>query len=116
MKVIYLIMICLCCFVQQLKAEEKIPKDEKWENGDNRNNTSPELYQNETYVYIYSEKQLDNLYIGITDMQGNIYYEEIATVSSGIYYPISIELLPQGMYYISIIQGSDYVVGIFSKS
>lgn len=106
----------LFCHTLYAEKEKVDPVDDGWEKKQGRNNTSPQLYQDETYVYIYSEKQLDNLYIGITDMQGNIYYEEISTVSSGIYYPISIELLPQGMYYISIIQGSNYVVGIFSKS
>ena len=38
--------------------------------------SSPSLFKDANFVYVYSEKQLDNLTIGITDMQGNVYYEE----------------------------------------
>ena len=67
-------------------------------------------------MYVYSEKQLDNLSIGITDMQGNVYHCEVTTVPACMYYAISIETLPAGQYYLSIYQGSNYVIGIFSKS
>lgn len=75
----------------------------------------PQLYQDESNVYVCSEKQLDNLTIGITDMQGNVYYEAVKTVSACTYYAISIESLPAGIYYLSVIQGSNYVIGVFQK-
>ncbi|MBQ4055902.1 MAG: DUF3244 domain-containing protein [Bacteroidaceae bacterium] len=95
--------------------KEPIPDDHKWGQSGDRENNSPQLYQDDTYVYVYSEKQLDNLYIGITDMLGNVFYEETTTVPAGQYYAIPISSLPDGTYYLSIIQGSNYVIGIFSK-
>ena len=65
-------------------------------------------------MYVYSEKQLDNLTIGITDMQGNMYHYEVITVPAGMYYAISIESLPAGQYYLCIYQGSKYVIGMFN--
>lgn len=116
MKMFYLLLICLFCLSEQAYAKkEEIPKEDGWNKKGNRDNNSPQLYQENSHVYVYSEKQLDNLYIGITDMQGNVYYEETTTVPASTYYAISIESLPQGMYYLSIIQGGNYVIGIFMK-
>lgn len=77
--------------------------------------STPSLLKDESFVYVYSEKQLDNLTIGITDMQGNVYHEEVTTIPASVYYAISIDSLPVGSYYISIIQGSKYMVGVFNK-
>ena len=98
-------------------ANEKIPipPDQGWGGTNERDNTCPQLYQDDSSVYVYSEKQLDNLYIGITDMLGNVVYEETTTVPACVYYAVSIESLPAGSYYISIIQGSKYVIGVFVK-
>ena len=76
--------------------------------------SSPSLFKDANFVYVYSEKQLDNLTIGITDMQGNVYHQEVTTVPAGMYYAISIESLPEGQYYLSIYQGSNYVIGLFA--
>ena len=118
MKNFYLILICLLLGLSaQVYADEKreIPEDYKWERTNDRENTVPQLYQDATSVYVYSVKQLDNLSIGITDMQGNVYHYEVTTVPACMYYAISIETLPAGQYYLSIYQGSNYVIGIFSK-
>lgn len=118
MKKLLIIIISMVFCINTLYAEKKknpIPKDGRWERTDDRENDSPQLYQDDSNVYVYSEKQLDNLYIGITDMQGNIFYEETTTVPAGMYYAIPIESLPQGTYYLSIIRGSNYVIGMFSK-
>ena len=116
MKIFYLLLICLFCISQQTYAKkEELPKEEGWNKNENRDNNSPRLYQDDTYVYVYSEKQLDNLYIGIIDMQGNIFYEETATIPAGQYYAIPINTLPNGMYYLNIIQGSNYAIGLFTK-
>ena len=113
----FILTVLLLGFTSQVYAEEKIriPKDDKWERTDERDNNSPQLYQDDSCVYVYSEKQLDNLIIGITDIQGNVYYQEVTTVPAGMYYAISIELLPVGEYYLCIYQGSNYVIGIFQK-
>lgn len=117
MKTLHLIlMVLLLNLTSQVYAEEKIkiPDDSKWENTNDRNNNSPQLFQDNSNVYVYSEKQLDNVTIGITDMQGNMYHYEVATVPAGIYYAISIESLPTGQYYFCIYQGSNYIIGTFS--
>lgn len=104
---------CICT----VHAEEKrkvIPKDNEWEQSNERDNCSPLLYQDDSNVYVYSEKQLDNLTIGITDIQGNVYHYEVTTVPACTYYAVSIESVPSGQYYLSIYQGSNYVIGIFS--
>lgn len=118
MKNLLIIFFVMFFCINSLYAEKKkdpIPQDGTWERSNDRDNNSPLLYQDNSHVYVYSEKQLDNLYIGITDMQGNVYYEETTTVPASTYYAISIESLPQGMYYLSIIQGGNYVIGIFTK-
>ena len=118
MKRIHLLLLCLLLGLSyQVQADDKtkIPDDKKWERTNDRDNSSPELYQSESSVYVYSEKQLDNLTIGITDMTGNVYHEEVTTVSAGVYYAISIESLPAGQYYFCIYQGSNYVIGVFYK-
>ena len=98
------------------EEKEKIPKQDKWEQKNDRDFSSPQLYRDNSFVYVYSEKQLDNLTIGITDMQGNTYHYEVTTVPSCTYYAISIESLPAGQYYFCIYQGSNYTIGLFTKS
>jgi len=39
----------------------------------------------------------------------------VTTVPAGMYYAVSIELLPAGQYYLSVYQGSNYVIGMFIK-
>ena len=120
MRIFYLLLICFFCLSQQSYAKkEELPKEDGWNQKGNRSNNSPKLYQDDTYVYIYSEKQLDNIYISITEIHGggttNIVHQETTTVLAGQYYAIPINTLPNGMYYLSIIQGSNYVTGWFSK-
>lgn len=118
MRSFYLILTMLLLGMPLQAVTEKkveIPKDEKWDKNDERDNSSPKLYKDDFNVYVYSEKQLDNLTIGITDMQGNLYHQEVTTVPAGMYYAISIESFPAGTYYISVIQGSSYVIGTFQK-
>jgi len=105
-------------FVMAAKEKEIPPVSNKWddENDPGRSISSvPSLFKDANFVYVYSEKQLDNLTIGITDMMGNVYHYEVTTVPAGMYYAVSIESLPAGSYYISIIQGSKYVIGVFVK-
>ena len=76
---------------------------------------APPLSRDDNHVYVYYEKQLDNVTIGITDMQGNTYHYEVTTVPACTYYAISIDSLPAGMYYLCVYQGSNYVIGTFNK-
>ena len=122
-KIIYLL---LCLFTLPLyvlakdnKKEDVPPVQDCWNNdkadGDRSQSNSPSLFKDANFVYAYSEKQLDNLTIGITDIQGNVYHQEVTTVPAGMYYAISIESLPDGQYYLCIYQGNNYIIGIFQK-
>ena len=116
---IYLVLICLLLGLSQqvyADAKKKIPDDKYWERTNDRDNAGPVLYQDDSSVYVYSEKQLDNLTIGITDMMGNVYHYEVTTVPACTYYAVSIESLPAGQYYLSVYQGNNYVIGLFNIS
>ena len=120
-RILYLFFCCMMFIPLQLSADENstvISVEDKWDkelDGDRSLSSSPSLFKDVNFVYVYSEKQLDNLTIGITDMQGNVYHQEVTTVPAGMYYAISIESLPEGQYYLSIYQGSNYMIGIFQK-
>ena len=102
-----------------IMAEEDIPPtNTRWNESEDPNRallTSPSFSKDANHVYVYSEKQLDNVTISITDMQGNTYHYEVTTVPAGIYYAVSIESLPSGQYYFCLYQGNNYVIGIFNK-
>ena len=117
MRKLFIILTSIFFCISSIYAEEekrKIPPDGNWEKTNERDISSPQLYQSESFVYVYSEKQLDNLTIGITDMQGNTYHYEVTTVPAGMYYAVSIESLPSGMYYLCVYQGSNYAIGMFT--
>lgn len=115
-KVLTLLLSMFCiCNIYADDDKIPIPPDQKWSETNDRDNSSPKFYQSKSSVYVYSEKQLDNLTIGITDMMGNVYHYEVTTVPANTYYAVSIESLPAGTYYLSIYQGSNYVIGIFQK-
>lgn len=117
MKLLKSLLILLCLIISQSgyadDSPPKVSQTGNWEETDDRNTSSPQLYQDESNVYVYSEKQLDNVTIGITDMQGNTYHYEMTTIPAGMYYAVSIESLPAGQYYFSVYQGSNYVIGTF---
>jgi hypothetical protein len=80
-------------------AKKEIPPVQngwdKNEDGDRSLASTPSLFKDANHVYVYSEKQLDNVTIGITDMQGNTYHYEVTTVPVCTYYAVSIESLPR---------------------
>ena len=118
MRTVFIILTSLLFSINHIYAKEEkkvIPPDINWEQTNDRDISYPLLYQSESNVYVYSEKQLDNLTIGITDMMGNTYHYEVTTVPAGMYYAVSITSLPAGQYCLSIYQGSNYVIGIFQK-
>ena len=97
--------------------EEIPPIQNNWdkeEDGDRTQSSMPILSQDVKNVYVYSEKQLDNVTIGITDMQGNTYHYEVTTIPACTYYAVSIDSLPSGQYYLCVYQGSNYVIGMFT--
>lgn len=90
--------------------------DKNWGDLDNRSLSSePILSQDDNAIYIYSEKQLDNLSIEIKDLSGNVVYSTVTTVPAGIAYPNSITTLPKGEYLFTITQGNNYIIAYFIK-
>lgn len=90
--------------------------DKNWGKEDDRSISSePILSQDDNAIYIYSEKQLDNLSIEIKDLSGNVVYSTVTTVPAGIAYPTSITTLPKGEYLFTITQGNNYIIAYFIK-
>ena len=99
------------------EKKEIPPVQNGWEKEADGNRSlfsSPSLFKDANFVYVYSEKLLDNLTIGIIDMQGNTYHYEVTSVPGCTYYAISIESLPIGQYYFCIYQGSNYMISMFN--
>jgi hypothetical protein len=121
-KNLLLLTCCLIIFPLQFAAKPSIPPppihvEDGWdknEDGDRSFSSSPSLFKDANFVYVYSEKQLDNVTIGITDMQGNTYHYEVTTIPACTYYAVSIDSLPSGQYYLCVYQGSNYVIGMFT--
>ena len=109
------VLFSFFCLTLYAAEEEKInPIEDRWEKTNERDLSSPQLYQDGSSVYVYYEKQLDNVTIGITDMQGNVYHQEVTTVPAGTYYAVSVQNLSAGQYYLCVSQGSKYVIGMFT--
>mgnify|MGYP003509739032 CR=1 FL=1 len=122
LKIVCLILslTALPLYISANNDKEVVPPVENgWNNdkadGDRSLSISPSLFKEVNHVYVYSEKQLDNLTIGITDMQGNTYHYEVTTIPACTYYAVSIDSLPSGQYNLCVYQGSNYVMGVFAK-
>ena len=76
MKYVLLFFFCTFCFLSPVDAkhddtEELPPVENGWDkkaDGDRSLSSAPSLFKDVNHVYVYSEKQLDNVTIGITDM------------------------------------------------
>ena len=115
--VLCLVALPLC--ISAKKDKEVVPPvEDSWNDdkadGDRSLFSLPSLLKDVNHVYVYSEKQLDNVTIGITDMQGNTYHYEVTTIPACTYYAVSIDSLPSGQYYLCVYQGNNYVIGIFA--
>lgn len=61
-KTFIILMSLLFCLSQQIFADNdkvKIPGNPNWEITNDRDLNVPQLYQDDTHVYVYTEKQLD---------------------------------------------------------
>ena len=120
-KIFFVMCLSALSFCVSAKKDKEVvpPVEDSWNDdkadGNRSLSSSPFLFKDVNCVYVYSEKQLDNLTIGITDMMGNVYHYEVTTVPACTYYAVSIESLPTGQYRFSIYQGSNYVNWIFNK-
>ena len=102
-------------FCLSVSAEE-ISVDKKWKDDRNRSLSAvPTITKEGNTLFIYSETTLAGVYIMVTTTDWQVVYEETTTVPAGICYPVSIDNLPQGTYYITLTQGTNYLYGLFTK-
>ena len=92
-------------------AENVITEDEKkWNPENERTITSaPKLSIDESFLYIYSEKQLDNVNISIQNADGNIIYSIVTTIPACQTYSIPVSGLNNGEYTFSLIMNDKYI-------
>lgn len=116
MKLKALILGLLCFTLMPTNILSINVTDKNWGDLDNRSiSSAPVLSQDDNAIYIYSDKELDNLCIEIKDLSGEVIYSTVVTVPAGTEYPTSIESLPEGDYLFVITQGRKYIVGNFTK-
>ena len=94
-------------------AENKVISIEDGWNIENDRSISfaPQLSIDEQNIYIYSEKELNDLEVIIKDSLGNVIYYNVSTVSECTTYPIDITDFRKGYYTIQIIEASNYLIG-----
>ena len=92
-------------------AENVITENEKkWNPENERTITSaPKLSIDESFLYIYSEKQLDNVNISIQNADGNIIYSIVTTIPACQTYSIPVSGLNNGEYTFSLIMNDKYI-------
>ena len=85
-KIFFVMCLSALSFCVSAKKDKEVvpPVEDSWNDdkadGNRSLSSSPFLFKDVNCVYVYSEKQLDNLTIGITDMMGNVYHYEVTTV------------------------------------
>lgn len=103
----------LLLFPYKLMAENKVISiEDGWNIEDERSiSFAPQLSIDEQNIYIYSEKELNDLEVIIKDSLGNVIYYNVTTVSEYTTYPILIDNWNKGEYTIQIREKSNYLVG-----
>ncbi len=115
MKNILLVLTAFLFLIpSELIAENTITSIEsKWNTTDERSiSFSPQLSIDEQNIYIYSEKELNDLEVIIKDSLGNIIYYNVVTISEYTTYPILIDNWNKGEYTIQLKKESSYMQGI----
>lgn len=115
LKGLILSLVCFALFpINALSLDVTITN---WGDLDDRSVPSkPILSQDDNAIYIYSEKQLDNLCIEIKDLSTNeVVYSTVATIPADTEYATSIASLPKGEYLFTITQRNKYIIGYFTK-
>ena len=104
----------LLLFPYKLMAENKVISIEDGWNIENDRSISlaPQLSIDEQNIYIYSEKELNDLEVIIKDSLGNVIYYNVTTVSEYTTYPINITDFRTGNYTIQMIEKYNYIKGI----
>ena len=113
------IIVSLCCLALTLFGTvtyaENIPVNNNWANEvDNRSVSSyPTLVKEGNTLLVQSDKVLENLSITIVSEDGRKVCLELTNVTVDMEYVIPIDMLPVGGYYITVMQGTNYVIGYF---
>ena len=104
----------LLLFPYELMAENKVISiEDGWNIEDERSiSFVPQLSIDGQNIYIYSEKELNDLEVIIKDSLGNVIYYNVTTVSEYTTYPILIDNWNKGEYTIQLKKGSRYMQGI----
>ena len=104
----------LFLFPYKLMAENKVISiEDGWDIENDRSiSFAPQLSIDEQNIYIYSEKELNDLEVIIKDSLGNVIYYNVTTVSEYTTYPILIDNWNKGEYTIQLKKGSSYMQGI----
>lgn len=94
---------------------ENIPVNKNWDNEiDNRSLSScPTLVKEGNTPLILSDETVENLSIAITSGDGKQIYWELHHATVDMELVIPIDFLPKGDYYITVMQGSKYIIGNF---
>lgn len=101
----------LLLFPYELMAENKVISiEDGWNIEDERSiSFVPQLSIDGQNIYIYSEKELNDLEMIIKDSLGNVIYYNVTTVSEYTTYPILIDNWNKGKYTIQLKKGSRYM-------
>ena len=104
----------LFLFPYELMAENKVISiEDGWDIENDRSiSFAPQLSIDEQNIYIYSEKELNDLEVIIKDSLGNVIYYNVTTVSEYTTYPILIDNWNKGEYTIQLKKESSYMQGI----
>ena len=77
MKLLKSLLILFCLFISQSGYADdpppKVPQTDKWEETEERDSSSPQLYQSDSSVYVYSEKQLEIVFNDQKKMMYNLF-------------------------------------------
>lgn len=112
MKHLYYLFIFLFFNISQsIIAENVVTIPEfKWEEDNERTTTTtPKLSIDDSFLYIYSEQQLDNVTISIQDANGDI-YSTVTTIPACQIYSIPVSSLNNGEYTFSLYNGNKYIL------
>ncbi len=104
----------LFLFPYELMAENKVISiEDKWDIENDRSiSFVPQLSIDGQNIYIYSEKELNDLEVIIKDSLGNVIYYNVTTVSEYTTYLILIDNWNKGEYTIQLKKESSYMQGI----
>lgn len=113
------LMASLFCLVLVLLSTvayaENMPVNKNWEDelGERSLSSCPTLVKEGNTLLVQSDKVLENLSITIASEDGRKVCLELTNVTVDMEYVIPIEMLPVGGYYITVMQGTNYVIGYF---